>query len=451
MIIFKRFIIVVWLLTFMVAGQATVYAKSISFIRDTETENTIRAFAAPLLRTAGLDVDAIKIHLINSSELNAFVAGGQNLFINTGLIMRSENALQVIGVIAHEIGHIAGGHIIKLHDAQKGASTEALIGAILGGAVAVLGGRPDAGLAIAGGGLHVGTRNLLRFSRTQETAADRAGLRYLERTRLSSRGLLEFLDILGDQELLSIDRQDPYVRTHPLGRERIEFIHHHQKKSKYTNAPVPPEFCLQHARMKAKLRGYTQPPSLTFRQYRESDNSFPARYARAIAYYRIPKMDKALELINGLIRERPDDPYLYDVKGQFLFESGGGAKALAPYERAVSLLPDSPLIRVDLARVQLELKNPEMDRRAITNLLVALDKEPRRSFAWRQLGIAYGRLNFIGESSRALAEEASLQGRHKDAVRLSERALKLLKAGSPDWIRAEDILTDANHKSKKRK
>lgn len=446
---FKRIIQPLFsLLAFSLSAFATLFpasnaeAKGFSVIRDAEIETSIRMMATPLFLAAGLDPDAVKIRIINDPSLNAFVAGGQNLFINSGLIIKSKSASEVAGVLAHETGHIAGGHIVRTLGALKNASNQSILGFILGGAAA-LGGRPDVGAAIILGAQQASARSFFKFSRTQESAADRAAVRYLEATRQSSQGLLDFMEVLRDQDLLSADRQVAYVRTHPLTRDRIEFIANHVAQSKYSSRAASPKFMVMHARMKAKLEGFLNPTSRTLRNYPASDRSVAARYARAIAYYRRPNLKKALPLIDELISERPGDPYFHELKGQMLFENGRGDDALPAYQKAVAILPESALLRADLARVQIERNDPALNQPAIENLLYSLDREPNRPSAWRQLAIAYGRAKQMGKSSRALAETALLRGRFKNAIGLAKRAQRLLKRGAPDWLRSEDIIAAA--------
>ncbi len=416
-------------------------------IRDAEIENTIRRYAEPLLKAAGLEPSSIRIHIVNDNTLNAFVAGGQQIFINTGLIIRSRNAGQIIGVLAHEIGHIAGGHLIKSAQARKDVSGATWLGMLLGGA-AILAGRPDAGAAAIQLGSNVGVKNYLSFSRTQESAADHAGLRFLNRTQQSARGLLEFMEVLEDQELLSARNQDPYVRTHPLSRDRVDSIRHHLNKSRFTENPVSASDRISHARIKAKLIGFTQSLSRTLRAYPENRETLDGQYARSIAYYRRPNVPKAIELIDTLIAKMPKDPYFHELKGQILFENGKIDLALPSYQMSVDLLPESALLKAQLAQAQIEKNNPEMLSKAIENLEYSVSKDATRPFVWRQLGIAFGRLGQMGESSRALAEEAILNGRFNEAIAIAERAKKQLKRGSPNWLRAEDIITAARQNLK---
>ena len=425
-----------------------VEAKKISFIRDAEIEHILRAYATPIFEVAGLEPSAINIYLVNDKSLNAFVAGGQKLFLNTGLLIRSETPGQIISVIAHETGHIAGGHLSGIRDAMKNSSATSILATILGG-LASMSGYSRIGSAITAGGKGISTRNYLQYSRTQEGSADAAALRFLEQTEQSAAGMLSFFKILGDQELLSAQRQDPYYRSHPLTRERISNVRSFMARSKFTNKPDPPAFVQSHARMKAKLKAFIDPPSRTLLNYKEDDKRVEARYARAIAYYRIPKLTRSLPLINGLIKEHPTDPYFQELKGQILFENGNIVGALPHYEKAVLLSQESHLLHRALGRVQIETNDPALLQKAIKNLNIALNADKTDTFTWRLLGTAYGKAGNFGKSSLALAEEALLNRDPKNALLHAKRAAATFKKGTPDWLHAMDILqTMKNNKQK---
>lgn len=440
----RLFLLATLLLTFSAtAGQAQQQQKR-TFIRDAEVENTIRAYSAPLFQAAGLDPDSVRLHLIVDNSLNAFVAGGLNMFFHTGLLIRSETPNQLIGVMAHETGHIAGGHLARLRDAAGNAGTEALVATLLGAAVGVASGRGDVAGAIALGGQEIAMRNLLTYSRTEESSADQAAVKYLDATRQSGKGLMEFFDILGDQELLVVSRQDPYVRTHPLTRDRVAFIRDYVSRSPYTNAPPRPEFVEMHRRMRAKLFAFLEQPSRTFLRYKDGDVSIEARYARAIAYYRKPEMDKALPLIDALIAERPDDPYFHELKGQMLFENGRGAESIAPYRRSVELLPDNALLKIGLAQALIEQADAGMLEEAQKLLSLATHQEPQNSGAWRLASVAYGRNGDEGMAAYAMAEQALLERRESDANFLAGKAERLLPKSGPVWLRIQDIKEQTN-------
>lgn len=431
-------------------GIRNASAREFGLIRDAEIETTIRAYAAPILNAAGLDAEAFNVHLVNSTVLNAFVAGGQRLFVTTGLLRRSENAGQVVGVIAHEAGHIAGGHLARMEDEMEKLGTLAMISQLLGVAAGAASGNAGAGAAIGLGGMQVAERTFLHYSRTQESSADQAGVSFLDNAGLSSRGMQEFLEILSGQEALISSRQDPYLLTHPLTRDRVAFVEHHVAGSRLANKPMPSGFEEMHRRMVAKLDGFLDAPETTLRKYHEDDRSTAARYARAIAYYRIPDLERALPLIDGLIVEEPKNAYFAELKGQILFENGRLAEAEPNYRRAVELLPDVPMLRTELAHVQIEMNRPELLDSTIASLNEALRVDRFDALAWRLAATAYGRKGEMGMSSWALAEHNLLTGQPRAAKALAERAMKLLKPGSPGWLRAQDIASQAVPRNSRR-
>jgi predicted Zn-dependent protease len=413
-------------------------AEAARFIRDAEIENTIRAYSAPLFAAAGLNSKDVKILIVQDDTLNAFVFGGMNLFIHTGLLLKSEHAGQLIGVIAHETGHIAGGHLSRMSNRMRSASSAQIIALILGAAASIAG-SPQAGSAILLGGGELARQSVFRFSRGQESAADQAALRYLERTGQSARGMAEFLVVMEKQEQLTVGRQPTYLRTHPITRNRISHVINYLDNSRFSDTPVRREFAEMHRRMIAKLRGFLRPPAKTLNRYKEGDDSVQARYARAIAYYRVPDLANALPLVDGLIAEYPEDPYFQELKGQILFENGRGAEAIGPYDKAVRLLPDSALLRIGLARTLIEQADPSLTKRALAHLKQAVRLEQKNPFAWSQLAIAYGRDRQFGMSALALAEAALARGDKKEARYQAKRAAKQLKRDQAARLRAKDI------------
>ncbi len=419
-------------------------------IFDTEIESTIRIYAAPVLRAAALDSDAVRIHLIRATALNAFVSRGQRLFLTTGLLMASEHPGQLIGVLAHETGHIAGGHLARIDTMMRDASTPALLSYLLAAAAGILSRDSAAVPAVLGGAQSVITRNLLSFSRANERSADRAAVSYLEATRQSAMGLLEFIELLDSQQVLVISRrqqrQVSYDVTHPLTVDRIAYLRAHVARSKYSDRPVPETLLRLHRRMRAKLKAFIEPPARTLDRVSPDDRGVPARYARAIAHFRNGDIDIALSLIDGLIAEHPKDPYFHELKGQILFENGRVAEALGPGEAAVRLLPDAPLLRIGLAHAQIELNRKDLLAPAIANLERALRVNKTMPLAWRLAATAYGRNGRLGRSALASAEYNLLVGRLKDAGRMARRAQAVLKRGSPGWLRAADVIIAAEPK-----
>ena len=421
-----------------------------SLIRDAEIENTIRAYAAPLLEAAGLGDDAVRLYIVNERGINAFVAGGPNLFISSGMLAAAEDPGEIIGVIAHEIGHIAGGHLVRTRDAIEDASTEMILATLLG-AGAIIAGQGEVGGAILGGGQALAQQSFLQYSRAQEQSADQAAVRLLASTGQSAAGLLRMFRRLEDREELGPGQANPYLRTHPLTRERMRFVRDQIEKEGPTAAPASEALRTAHRRMVAKLRGFLDPPEKTFRAYPADDTSTAALYARAIAYYRIPDLAQSLAALDELLVRQPDDPWFHELKGQVLFENGRVRDAIAPYERAVALRSDAALPRLGLARAQIESGDAALLPAAIKHLEAATRLERNNPQHWYQLGIARGRSGDRPASSLAFAEAAYLRGDLPEAVRHAAIAAEGLKFGSAGWLRAEDIRNAAEVAASRRR
>lgn len=419
-------------------------AQGLSLIRDAEIENTIRTYATPLFQAAGLNPRAITLYLVNDKSLNAFVAGGRNMFIHTGLLMAADGPEEVIGVLAHETGHISGGHLAARTEAIKDAQRGSLITTLLGIGAAIATGSAGVGAAVLSGGNDVALKGLLSYTRSQEAAADQAALNFLNATEQSPAGLLTFMEKLEGQEILFTDNQDPYLQTHPLSQDRVIFFRNQTEKSPYKDTPPDPKLVEMHDRMVAKLVGFLEPLPRVLQKYPEEDTSLPARYARSIAYYRKGQLDQALPIIDSLIEEEPEDPYFRELKGQVLFENGRIAEAVEEYELAKERLPRSGLIRQSLAQAQLETNDPALIEPALENLDLILQQEPNNSFAWRLAAIGYGRQGDKPNTTLALAEAALARGEYGEAVGFGKRAESLMSEGSAGWLRAQDIVNEAS-------
>jgi predicted Zn-dependent protease len=379
------------------------------------------------------------IYIVSDPQLNSFVAGGQAVFLNSGLIMRARTPNMLIGVIAHETGHIVGGHILRSLEAMKNASIETIIATVVAlGAAAV--GRNGAPLVAAAG---VGERAYMQFSVAQEATADHMALTFLDRSGQSARGLLKFFEILQADEPLTGEATDPWARTHPLTSERIDYVRHHVETSRYSDAPEPPGFVDLLQVIQVKLHAFLDDPSATLQAYPVSDHSVIARYARAIALYRIPRLDAALAEVDGLIRDYPSNPYYAELKGQMLFENGRVRDAIGPYEQAMKLAPQAALIRISLAQVYIESGDPALNKRALAYLNDAARDEGRDGTVWRLLAIAYGRDHQLGMAALSLAEEALADSKKKDAQQQAQRAKQNLPRNTVGYQRAEEIQREA--------
>ncbi len=417
-----------------------------SLIRDAEIEHTIRVFVTPIFQAAGVNPDNMRVHLISDPQLNAFASNGLNIFVNTGLLIRTTGPLQVIGVIAHETGHIAGGHLIRSEEAYDNLSTANLIGMALGLAGAAISRSP--GVAEAGilGSQQIAERAALSYSREQEARADQAGVTFMDRVGDSSRGLLEFLEVIGNEQNILIGQMDPYLQTHPLTPERVDALRLRAEKSPYYNMNPPAAWNEMHARMRAKLVGFLEPLGAVLREYPETDTSLAGRYARCIAYYLIPDLGRALPMIDQLLAEHPNDPYFLELKGQMLFENGRVAESVPFYDAAMKAAPNEPLIRYELGEAQISTEDPALFRIAANNLEDAARADPDNPGVWYQLAIAYDRDGKAGMAALASAERALLTGQAADAKHFATRARGQLPAGSPGALRADDIIATADRR-----
>jgi predicted Zn-dependent protease len=412
-----------------------------TILRDTEIEAGIHALAAPIWRAAGLAPDDVRVYLVDDSQINSFVAGGQQIFVNTGLIERAKTPNQLIGVLAHETGHIAGGHIYRAEEAMHNASIESILAMVLGAAAGVAG-RSGAPIIAAES---VGQSAYLHFSVAQEATADHAALNFLDRACMSARGLLQFFEVLQSSEFLTGESNNPWARDHPLTAERIAYVRDHVEHARCSDAPERPGAIELLRRIQVKLHAFLDAPSATLAAYPESDKSELTRYARAIAYYRIPDLVRAVPAIDGLIHDFPNNPYYRELKGQMLFENGHIRDAIPPYEEAVRLAPDAALLRISLAQVYIETGDPALDKRAIAYLDDASREEGRESLVWHLLAVAYGRDQQIGMAALSLAEEALANGDNKAARQQASRAEQLLAHRPGAYARAAEIQREAEH------
>jgi predicted Zn-dependent protease len=422
-----------------------------TIIRDTETEETLRLFSDPLLRAAGLQPEDVEITLIGDPSINAFVANGQNMFFHSGLIMRADTPNQLKGVIAHEIGHIYGGDIVQTREAMSRAMRPALL-AIGLGILAIAAGAPDAGAyIISGGSQQAMMASFLPFRREQESQADANGLKFLEETGQSGRGLIEFFEKFRSEEVMSLARRTAYFRTHPLASDRIDALRQKVEASAHKDTKDSADDIRRFELMKAKLRGFIDPPNVTYRNYPDKDTSIPARYARAIAACgcgladRSPDIARAKREMDALIAAEPNNPYFQEIYGQILFEHGDSAGSLPYYRRAVELAPNAPLIQVNLARSILAARKSAGAEEAIAVLERAARLDPENPFTWKTLAEAYDMAQLDGQARLASAEQYYWIGDLGTARHFAERARRALENGTPAWRRASDIITQADN------
>ena len=423
-------------LSFAVAVQP---AMAQSVLRVAETEAFFEDMARPLVEASGRRPENVEIVLLNSKEINAFVAGGQIVYIYSGTITAAESANEVQGVVAHEIGHITGGHIMRFGESVKVATGITILSLLLG-AAAMAAGAGEAGMGVMAAGQQAAMGKFLAYSRTQESSTDQAGASFLSKAGISGKGSLAFFRRLQNQEFrLAIPQEDAYARTHPLTGERMSMLENIYKADPAWDKPSDPELEARFQRIKAKLAGYVLDPRQTLIKYPETDKSIPGRYARAYAWHKSAYPEKANAEIDSLLRDQPNDPYFLELKGQILLESGKPDEALISLRRAVTLAPDQPLIAAVFGHALIATEDESNFEEAKKVLRAAVVRDNSNPFAWYQLGIVYDREGDLARASLATAERYNLEGRSKLALASAEQAMKGIPTGTPDWIRAQDI------------
>lgn len=428
------------------SAQAQTSERRGPFVRDAEIEALIRDYAKPIFKVAGLSSQGIKIHLINDTNFNAFVVDGQNMFIHIGALMKSDTPNQLIGVIAHETGHIAGGHLARLRNQMSKARSGMLmlqalaIAAIAAGAVVDTGSNDlsEIGAAVLYGGQSLVQRSILAYRRAEESAADQAAVSYLNATRQSIRGMLKTFELFASQ-ILTSSNVNPYLQSHPIPRQRIAQLRELARSSAYYDNKDSPELQLRHDMARAKLFGFIELPSTVFNRYR-NDTSLPARYARAIAQHHNGNLSKAISGLDYLIAKQPNNPYLLETKGQFLHEKGKSKEALAPLRKAVALNPRAGLIRILLAQALLNAGNKKDVDEAIGHLKKAISRDRTYPSGYRFLADAYYRKGRDAEAKLATAHRYLYLGLIPDAKKQASWAKKGLPRGSVGWVQADDIL-----------
>jgi len=407
-------------------------------LRDTETEALFHDISKPLVEAAQLDPHNVDIVLLNESDINAFVAGGQVVYINSGLILAADNVNEVQAVIAHELGHVAGGHAIRIGEGAKQATGITLATMILG-AIAIAAGAGDAGLGLMMMGQRAALGEFLAFTRAQETSADLAGASYLSKAGISGKGSLQFFKKLQNQEYrLAIYSTDSYDRTHPLSSERIAMLTDLYKKDPAWDKPSDPKLEASFQRVKAKLLGFLSPKQ-AIQKYPESDQTVPAHYARAYAYHLGAYPDKALSEADALLKTDPHDPYFLELKGQILLEGGKPSEAIAPLREATERSQNAPLIASMLSHALISTENAQNFEEAKTILKTAVARDNQNPFAWYQLGIIYDHDGDQARAALATAERNNLEGNPKLALASAEMAMRGIPQGTPDYLRAQDI------------
>lgn len=417
-------------------------------LRDTESEQLLRDYTRPILRAAGMERQNIQMVIINDNTFNAFVADGRRIFVNYGAMMQSETPNQIIGVLAHETGHLAGGHLSKLRERLAEAQTQMIIAMLLGAGALVAGARgggnsglSNAGAAAMSAPAEAIQRTLLSYVRQQEENADRAGVKFLTATGQSPRGMYETFKRFTDESLFAARGADPYVQSHPMPAERVRALEELARSSPYWDKKDDPALQMRHDMVRAKISAFMERQDTVYRRYPLSNTSMPARYAHAITTYLHGDLRNALAQIDSLIQAQPNNPYFYEVRGQALLEGGKPAEAIAPLRKAVQLSSNSPLIEMLLGQALVASDNKALTDEAIAILRAAVARETEAPIGYTQLAMAYGRKGDYAQADLASAQAAYLRGDNKTARDLASRAKTRFAIGTPGWVKADDIVS----------
>jgi predicted Zn-dependent protease len=423
--------------------------KGVAILRDTETEQLLRDYTRPILRVAGLEKQNIQVTIINQPVFNAFVADGHRIFVNHGALLQSETPNQIIGVLAHETGHLAGGHLARLREQLAQAQTQMIIAMLLGVGAMAAGARSNygdngltnAGAAVLAGPQNMIMRSLLSYQRQQEESADRAGVKFLTATGQSAKGMYETFKRFTNDSLFSSHGADPYYQSHPMPAERVEALEQLARSSPYWDKKDDPALQLRHDMMRAKISAFMERQDTVYHRYPLSNTSLPARYAHAISTYLHGDLRNALGQIDALIQVQPNNPYFYELRGQALMEGGRPTEAIAPLRKAVQLSNNAPLIEMLLGQALVASDNKAYTDEAIAILRAAVARETEAPIGYTQLAMAYGRKGDFAEADLASAQAAFLRGDNKTARDLASRAKTRFAVGTPGWVKADDIVS----------
>jgi predicted Zn-dependent protease len=442
-----RVVAVITAVALVTASAPPAHAQGLPLIRDAEIEQLLREYTEPLLKTAGLQKQNVQVVIINDRAFNAFVADARRIFVNAGALMEADTPNQIIGVLAHETGHIAGGHLSRIREQLASASTQAILAMILGVGAMIAGARSgNSGMSNAGAAIMQGPQaaiqnSLFGYIRAQEDQADRAGVKFLTATGQSAKGMAETFQRLADQTMYQTRGMSPYMQSHPLPSERVAALQGIARESPYWDKKDSPAMQARHDLARAKLYGFMDRPDGVARRYQPHDNSMPARYARAISTYRFGNPRAAIAQIDALIQAQPQNPYFYELKGQALLESGKPAEAIAPLRHAAQLAPNPALINIMLGQALIATHDRGRIDEAINILQAAVIKEPESPDVYSQLAMAYGQKNDIPRADLAAAQAAFMRGDIKTAREIAARAKTRFPVGSPGWVKADDIVS----------
>lgn len=432
------------------ASPASAQARaknSLPLVRDAEIESLVGDYARPLLKAAGLSRAGVQTVLVNSSDFNAFVLG-RRIFVNTGAITMTETPNQLIGILAHEIGHLAGGHQQRLRERLESAKVMAIAAALLGAGVAIGGsaagvrGATGAGAGVFSAGGAAAQRSLLNYMRGEESVADRAAINYLAKTGQSGRGLVETFQTLDRNSMFSGSGGRSYLSSHPAPRDRVLAIEESARRLTPYDKKDAAALLERHGLARAKIAAYAGGMNDVRRLFAKDPRSLPALYGDAIATFLSGQHASALKKMDALIAARPSNPWFHEMRGEILLEAGRAPEAVAAFKRAAKLDgSNSGLLQAEIGQALVMSGGKSDLNQAIEMIQAGLQNDPVNGEGYRYLAMAYSRLGDIGRAELATAEGHWNVGSLQEAKVFAARAQSKLKPGTPAFRRAQDILS----------
>ena len=427
------------IIAILVALFIVLPARAMSLINDTETEKLLIELITPLANAANIPDGRLRVHIVNDDDFNAFVMGGEDVYLYTGLLKQIKSPVALQAVVAHELGHTLGGHMAQMSARMVAEMKRALMIQALGVGLMVAGGNPSLGAGVLAGAGGVAQQSMLAFSRDEERIADDMGVDIMAAAGLDPNAFIDVFEQMREMSDAFESRVNPNRINHPLTAERLKNVREKitktkiEKQDKKTIARQSADYEL----VRAKLIGYLDTSARVLTQYPYSDKGDGAIYARAIANMRGGNLDAARTGTRTLISHKPTNPYFYELLGDIEFQFGHYDDSVIAYEKSLELLPDAPQIQTALALVLNERNKPGDKARAAELTRTAILTEPSPLTYWV---LAQTFADGDGRADWAMAEYYSMNNDEKNAKSYAKRARKKLKSGTPEYIKSGDIL-----------
>ncbi len=449
------------------------WSRTLRIIRDTELENALRAYMEPLRPHVDelLRGELPRFYIIPDPQPNAFVTSGNRMFIHLGLWDAAANADEMMAVISHEIGHIAGGHITQTYWEQQKLNNYALTSLAFALPLALITGEVPVFGSLALGSTDATQKVSLEMMRQRENVADQSALTLIERAGYSPYGMVTFLQKMAEREKglgLRSTSQAAYLRTHPLSTERSARIARLYAASPLPNRGVHLDESLQelHRRAQAKARALLDLPQAgpgidlapgTDPGPDSDAGSVPAAagssprtdiarvYGRAHELSLKRRYEQALELVETqLLTQEPDNVFFLELQGDLYVQLGQIQEAIQLYVQILEKAPWAGLVHTKLAvalldRYDTQTPDPALLTQAEQALVRAESLGIVTRFNFVQQARLYDRQGRVGEREIARAYSAFIDRNDGLASRSLERARPHFEKDTPEFYRIDTL------------